>query len=428
MITRRTSSRNHRLLPLALCLLLVGAPAHGPRAAEPRHHATAHTASSAAAPVPASEQALQLQTTLGQHSMLAADMMRGRISYNEDFIQAANAALGKNTAAMTELVRSLFGDPAAAQFTPLWSTHIQALFNYARGLADNDAGVRDVARRTLTAYERDLGAFFAGASNGRLSREAAVSALQMHVNHMLQQADTYAAKDYERAMPLYRQSYAHTYGLGKTLAVALLPPGTAAALETPNWRLRSELGRLLGEHVALAVAATRAGTTNAPDFAVAAAAVNANTRDLAAAVDSLFGAAAAKSFQSLWADHIEHLMEYTTGVVKADSGARNQARAKLTTFEANLASFLDAATSKRLDSGPLAKALLAHNDLLIRGVDAFAAKDYQKAHDIAYATHLHMSHLATQLANAFAATIGARLPVGGAQTGDGSMAGVVGRR
>jgi hypothetical protein len=433
MMTIRASSRSHALLPQALCALLLATLAIGPptptppNSAAPPAHAD-HAAHRAAAPVPAPEQALQLQAGLGQHSILAADMMRGRLRNDEDFIQAANAALGKNTAAMTQLVRSLFGEEAAAQFSPLWSTHVQALFNYARGLAEDDAGVRDAARTTLNAYERDLGGFFASASSGRLKPETAESALQMHVDHLLQQADAYAAEDYEKADALYRQSYAHTYGLGKALAGALLPAGTAAALEAPSWRLRSELGRLLGEHVSLAVAATRAGAANAADFTAAADTVNANTRDLTGAVDSLFGAAAAKSFQALWADHVDQLMAYTTGVVKKDAAARDEARAKLGTFEKRFASFLDSATSSRLDSETLAEALLAHDDMLVRGIDAYAAQDYQKAHEIAYATYQHMSHLAAQLAGAFGATIATRLPVGAAQTGDGSTAGIVGRR
>jgi hypothetical protein len=429
MMTIRASSRSHALLPQAVCILLLATLASGPRDSPAQSPTTpAHAAHRAVAPITAPEQALQLETLLGQHSILAADMMRGRLRNDEDFIQAANAALGKNTTAMTQLVGSLFGEQAAAQFSPLWSTHVQALFNYARGLADDDSGVRDAASTTLTAYERDLGGFFAAASNGRLPRETAVAALEMHVNHLLQQADAYSAKDYPKADALYRQSYAHTFGLGKALAGALLPAGTAAALEAPSWRLRSELSRLLGEHVALVVSATRAGATNAPDFTSAANSVNANTRDLAGAVDSLFGAAAARSFQSLWADHVDQVMAYTTGVVKDDSAARDRARAKLDAFEKGLASFLDTATRKRLNSETLAEALLAHDDMLIRGVDAYAAKDYQKAHDIAYATYQHMSHLAAQLASAFGATIATGLPVGGAQTGDGSMAGIIGRR
>src|SRR5689334_12725174 len=49
--------------------------------------------------VPAAEQntaadrAVRLQALLGQHSVLAADLMRSRIRGDDDFVQAANAAL-----------------------------------------------------------------------------------------------------------------------------------------------------------------------------------------------------------------------------------------------------------------------------------------------------------------------------------------------
>jgi hypothetical protein len=378
--------------------------------------------------LPAPELALQLQALLGQHSVLAADMMRGRLRGDEDFIQAANAALGKNTAALAQLVESLYGEQAASQFSSLWTRHVQALFNYARGLVDDDASARDEARTTLIAYERDLAGFFADASQGRLPRAAAEAALRMHVDHLLQQADAYAARDYRRADRIYREAYAHTFGLGKTLAAALLPRDQAAALEAPSWRLRSELGRLLGEHVSLVVSTMRAGVTNAPDFATSAEAVNSNTRDLAGAMDGLFGAPAATGFQALWADHVDQLMAYTAGVVKDNAEARTDAQAKLDVFERRFAAFLDTATGKRLAFQTLAKALVTHDEMLLRGVDAFAAKDYQKAHDIAYATYQHMFHLAGQLAAAFGATIAARLPTGGARTGHGGMAAIIGRR
>jgi hypothetical protein len=355
-------------------------------------------------------------------------MMRGRLRGDDDFIQAANAALGKNTAAMSQLVSSLYGEQAADRFSSLWTAHVRALFDYARGLADDDASARRDARSTLTTYERNLAVFFADASKGRLPRGAAEAALRMHVDHLLQQADAYAAKDYQRADRIYRVGYAHTFGLGKTLAAALVPSGTAAALDAPSWRLRSELSRLLGEHVSLVVATMRAGVTNNPDFSAAAEAVNGNTRDLASAMDSLFGAPAARNFQSLWADHVDQLMAYTAGVVKDNAEARTDAQAKLQAFERRFASFLDTATGKRLSAETVAKAVLSHDEMLLRGVDAFAAKDFQKAHDITYATYQHMSHLAGQLATAFGATIAARLPTGGARTGHGGMAVIVGRR
>jgi hypothetical protein len=92
-----------------------------------------------------------------------------------------------------------------------------------------------------------------------------------HVDHLLAQADAYAMGDYARSNELYRQGYTHTFGLGHALATTLLPADQAAVLTEPQWRVRSELGRLLGEHVALAVAALRAGAANSPDFAAAEA-------------------------------------------------------------------------------------------------------------------------------------------------------------
>jgi hypothetical protein len=378
-------------------------------------------------PSPA-ELTLQLEALLGQHSILAADMMRGRLRGDPDFAQAANAALGKNTNAMGEIVRSLFGAQAETQFTSLWATHVTALFNYARGLSDRDDSVRAEARSALATYESNLAGFLADASRGRLKRDTVEPALRTHVEHLLQQADAYAAGDYTRANVIYRQAYTHTFGLGKTLAAALLPPGASLALDSQQWRLRSELGRLLGEHLTLVVAALRAGVADTDDFAAAAESVNANTRDLAGAVDSLFGAAAAKSFQSLWADHIDQLMAYTAGVVGQDTGRRADAVAKLDAFEHRLASFLDTATEGRLASTTLAQAFLMHDRMLLREVDTFAAKEYQTAHDITYSAYQHMFDLAGQLSDAIGATIASRVPKGGAQTGGGGMAAVVGRR
>jgi hypothetical protein len=390
-----------------------------------------HSQHRALAPAPAPsvpELSLQLEALLGHHSVLAADMMRGRLRGDPDFAQAANAALGRNTEAIGQVVGLLFGEQARAQFTPLWASHVAALFNYARGLADHDDAVRAEARTAVANFEGKLGAFFAGASQGRLDRAAAEGAVRAHVEHLLHQTDAYAAGDYTRANQMYREAYTHTYGLGKILAVALLDPSASAALDSPTWRLRSELGRLLGEHVVLVVAAMRSGAAGSKDFAASAEAVNGNTRDLAGAIDSLYGTPAAKRFQSLWADHVDQLTAYTAAVVTRDDGRRAAALAELGVFEQEFASFLATATGKRLASSTLADAFLMHDQMLLREVDAFAAKDYQKAHDIAYSTYEQMFDLSGQLAGAIGATIASRLPKGGPQTGGGGMAGVVGRR
>ncbi|HEV7961237.1 MAG TPA: hypothetical protein VGP57_01755 [Actinoplanes sp.] len=387
-----------------------------------------HAVAGLAAPKSAPELALRLEALLGQHSLLAADFMRGRIRGDDDFAQAANAALGKNTDAMGQLMGDLFGAGTAKKFAPLWAEHIVELFTYARGLADQDTAVRAGARKELIEYEQDLAAFFVDAAHGRLTTDAANRAMQMHVDHLLMQADAYAAKDYPTADRIYRESYEHTYDLGATVAGALLAPKEAAALQAPIWRLRSQLGRLLAEHVVLVEDLTRAAVTNTPDFSAAGQIVNGNTSDLAAAMDSLFGAAAAKDFQSLWGRHVEQLMAYASATAAGDSTRREQARTNLGDFEKRMAAFLESATGKRLGSSGLAKAFQSHDQMLLRHADAFAAKDYGKAHDIAYETYEHMFELAHQLADAFGATVAARLPSGGVQTGYGGMADAVERR
>jgi hypothetical protein len=377
----------------------------------------------AAAPPSAQDATLQLQALLGHHSVLAADLMRSRIRGDEQLAQAAETAVGKNTDAMRQLIASLLGGQAADQFRLLWAAHVTALSTYSRGVAKGDNGAGDAARTAFTTFERDLAGLLSDGSQGRLRREAAEAAVYMHVNHLMQQADAYASGDYAQADRVYREGYAHTFALGETIAGALLGPESSRVLQAPAWRLRSQLARLLGEHVVLVVAATRAGVTNARDFTAAGESVNANTRDLAGAVDTLFGQGAAQRFQSLWADHVDQLMAYTAGVAARDAKRREDAVNRLNGFEKQFSSFLSTATAGRLPSTPLAQALLMHDQMLLAQVDAFAAKQYDQAHDSAYSTYGHMVEVAGQLADAFAGTVGAQVPRGGSQTGYGGTAG-----
>ncbi len=439
---RRHRSHSSRIVLYAMCALVwalvVAVSTSGARrpsgAATPEGGvdgligANAPAAWSSSAAPSAADLSLQLQSLLGQHTVLAADMMRGRLRGDPDLAQAANAALGKNTDAMGQIVGTMFGDAAKNQFATLWASHVQAFFNYARGLADHDDAVRTQAQTTITAFEHNLAAFFSGASQGRLPAATAEAVIREHVDHLLHQADLYAAGDYAKADQTYREAYTQAFGIGKALASTLLPPNVATVLNTPTWRLRSELDRLLGEHVVLVIAAMRSGVTNAADFSAAATTVNGNTRDLAGAIDTLFGGPAAKRFQSLWADHVDALISYAGALVKHDDAQRSQARAKLSTFESQFAAYLFAATNKKLTNTALAKAFLMHDQMLIGEVEAFVGKDYQRAHDLAYSTYQDMFTLAGELTNAFGTTVASRMPVGAVQTGRGGMAAVVARR
>ena len=370
--------------------------------------------------------ALQLEALLGQHSVLVADMMRSRIRGDDDFAQAASAAVTRNADDLTAVVKAMFGEQAATAFHGTWTNHTTAFYNYARSLATGDTAARDDARAQLVKFETGLGDFFSAASQGRLPEQAARSTLTTHVDHLLQQADAYAAHDYARAADLYRTAYSHAFAIGTALAMTLLPPDQAAPLSQPSWRLRSELDRLLGEHIALAVATLRAGATESPEFAAEAAGLNKNTDDLTAAMGTLFGPAAGQQFMTLWADHIDALVGYTSAVAGHDDAARQAALDKLRAFEGKLAAFLDTATAHRMPTADLASAFLHHDEMLTQQVDAVANKDFAKSHDLAYTAYQDMFGLSKQLSAAFGETVAAKLPHGGAETGAGSMAGAPG--
>jgi hypothetical protein len=379
-------------------------------------------------PATPAEAALRLEALVGQHSILAADMMRARIRADSDLAQSANAALGKNTQAMGAVLTPVLGADGVARFEEAWAEHIEELFEYARGLSTDDAALRDHAHEELVEYEADLAQFFVDASKGRLDRKAALDGVAAHVNHLVHGADAYAAGDRATAANLYREAYGHSFGLGDALARALLPPAVGTELDTPSLRLRSALTQLLGENVALVVGAMRSAVTDGADLPSLGAALDGNTQDLTAAVDALFGPTSARQFQSHWADHIDELLAYTRATATDDAAGQAAAQRALAGFEASFAGFWDDTTEHRLGRDELQQAFVLHDRMLLDQLDAYAAKDYAQAHDIGYRTYDTSFTVSGQLATAIGSTVARRLPTGGSQTGGGGTAGAVGSR
>jgi hypothetical protein len=385
----------------------------------------AAAAGAAAASDPAVEAAVRLESLLGEHAVLVADMMRARIRSDADLAQQADSAVGENTKALGQVLKPVVGDDGATQFAELWSAHVQMLFDYSRGLSTNDKGLQKSSRKKLTAYETRLADFFVAGSKGRLPRRAAVAAVKEHINHLLEGADAYADQRYRASAALYRASYAHTFMLGSTLAHVLLPESVGKKLDSPQVQLRTSLTQVLGEHVALAIAAMRSAAGDPKDFTAMGNAVNGNTLDLTKAIDGLFGPKAAAGFQSQWADHVDELMQYTSATVRGQAEKQQVARVKLRTFESDFSTFLNSATENRLGRKALAQAFVGHDRMLLAEIDAYAAKDYAQAHDLADQTYEDMYGVAGQLASAIGATLAGDLPKGGSQTGGGGTARLV---
>lgn len=371
----------------------------------------------------------QLEQLLGQHAILTTRLTRARLRGDEDLAQSADEALSKNAADIAAPIGAFYGGEAAETFEQAWFNHVTHVFNYARGVADDDEAAKSEARRQLDSYVTDLSEYLAGASHEAIPAEVVAEELRMHVDQLLEQVDAYAAEDYERAFQLERQSYAHMFPLGKTLAAGIVTgegEELPADFDSPARELQSQLGMRLGEHAELAVDAMRSGISNFPDFPVAAATLDQNTREITAMIESVFGPESARSFQALWADHIDAFVAYTQALAQNDEAAQDAAEERLTVFNSEFANFLSTSTQGRLGTAALADAFVMHEEMLLTQIAEYAAANYGTAHEVSYEAYQHMFALADQAATAIGETVAAGSPRGGAETGGGGTATIAG--
>jgi hypothetical protein len=371
----------------------------------------------------------QLEQLLGQHAILTVRLTRARLRGDEDLAQTADEALSKNAADLAAPIGAVYGAEAAEAFEQAWFDHVAYVFNYARGVADDDAAVKSEARRQLDGYTTDLSEYLAEATHQAMPADVVADELRRHVDQLLEQVDAYAAGDYERAFQLERECYAHMFPLGKALAAGIVTgEGTElpAEFDSPAAELQSQLGMTLGEHAELAVDAMRSGISGLPDFPAAAGALDQNTSELTGMIESVFGAESAGSFQKLWSDHIDAFVAYTQALAGKDEAAQDAAQDRLTGFNSDFALFLSTATQGRLETAALADAFVMHEQMLMQQITEYAAADYSTAHQVSYDAYQHMFALAEQAATAIGETVEEGSPQGGAETGVGAMAAFAG--
>jgi hypothetical protein len=362
-----------------------------------------------------------LEKLLGHHAVLSIRMMRAEVTDTPDFTHVLRDALGANASDLSAAVASLHGDRAGDTFRRLWISHNIALYKYARGVASNDSETRRDAVARLNRYRHNFGEFIEGATNSALDAATVARALKDHIDQLLHQIKAYSHRDYGKAYRLQREAFAHMFPVGKSLAGGLtstLPGEFPLPVHNPGHELRSALTLLLGEHVELVVDATRAGLRGLPEFKFAARALNANTRDLSEAVDTLFGRKAARDFNDVWSNHIDLFVNYTVASAEGDEGAMEKTRDRLRSFPLRLARFFSRVTGYK-QVGVLNDALGMHEDLLLRHIDAYASGDYKTAHRVAYDAYTHMASTAGQLGALIEKRARTLAPLGGLQTGGG---------
>src|SRR5215470_1511716 len=162
--------------------------------------------------------------------------------------------------------------------------------------------------------------------------------------------------------------------------------------------LRSALDQLLGEHVQLAADATNAALNGRDaEFKAAAAALDANSVDIANAIGSIYGKDTGEAFLGLWRSHINMVVEYTVATASKDKAKQDKAVGDLMQYTKDFGAFLNAA-NPNLPQDAVADLVKHHAVTLKAVIDAQASGDQQKAYTALRAAYGHMAMIAEALA------------------------------
>ncbi|CAN5667214.1 hypothetical protein BH20ACT23_BH20ACT23_22870 [soil metagenome] len=324
--------------------------------------------------------------------------------------KAAAATLDQNSQDLAAAIESVYGPEAGDAFLKQWREHIGFFVDYTIGGLTNDMQMQKKAAAALDAYRADFSAFLEEATGGELPAEAASDALQMHVNSLVTAVDSVLAGDPKVFSQLYEAAHGHMPMTAAALATAIAGQSPEDFDGDPNSaasELQAGLTDLLNSHVFLAgIAFEQAVLTEDPNsaqFKAAAGALDENSQDLAAAIESLYGPEAGDAFLKQWREHIGFFVDYTVGGLTNDKQMQQKAGEDLAMYEEDFGAFLSEATGGELEAGAAADALGVHVDSLVTAVDSVIAGD-GKAFDLLYtASKEHMPMTASALAGAIVA-------------------------
>ena len=181
---------------------------------------------------------MTLDRLFGEHTYLAAIVMRGRVK-EAPYLDAAIASLARNSLELAEQVSTIYGADAGAAFEALWSRHTTLYVEYVDATTTDDEESQQAALSGLATYRSDFSAFLADA-NPLIDAAALERLLEAHTGHLVEQVGAYAGADYGRAYGMLREAYAQTEELSSGLAGAIadqfpqLFPDTAVPPTLPH--------------------------------------------------------------------------------------------------------------------------------------------------------------------------------------------------
>jgi len=191
------------------------------------------------------------------------------------------------------------------------------------------------------------------------------------------------------------------------MAALIAAPGVAKGPsdEAPATQLRVALDRVLAEHAFLLIQAMRTGLTPGPEFDAAAGALDANTNQLVAAIQSVYGKDAADAFGEQWRSHIGFIVDYARALNVKDSSAATLADSQLQQYVTNFSTLL--ASVVALPEAAVEGLIREHVEQLEQ-VASFETARYGEAYPAIRQTYEHMFMIGDGLATAIVAQSPAR--------------------
>ncbi|PYZ96458.1 copper amine oxidase [Alteribacter lacisalsi] len=174
----------------------------------------------------------------------------------------------------------------------------------------------------------------------------------------------------------------------------------APQVSTPASDLRTHLDHLLSEHYVITVAFMQKAFDGSDDAGEVGAALDENTAELTAAIESVYGEEGAAEFERIWQSHIDFFGDLTVATAEGDMEAREQAEMDLDNYVEEFAAFLDAATEGGLPAEAGEENVAGHVEDVKSVFDAYVDGEFEEAyHGIRHGIH-HMFDIGEALSGA----------------------------
>ncbi len=168
----------------------------------------------------------------------------------------------------------------------------------------------------------------------------------------------------------------------------------------PAADLRLELERQFAWHSVALAQTMRAASVGHAQTSGWLDAMKDNNDAMAADIGVVYGPAAARAFDQVWAQHTQFLVNYSVAMANGDADAVSTARESLDVYVQDQASMLSLATGGRLPTKAVTDMLRTHIDTMIRQIDDDHANDLVGSRKLGNADVRHLVGIAGALSGA----------------------------